>query len=205
MIRNVVFDIGNVLVRFMPDVAMEQIGIAKENIASVLQATVCSKWWTEMDRGFLDEEVLWQYMMEDAPQLKEDIQLFKEKGKDKVVRAYDYAESWLKDLKERGFHIYLLSNYPKDYFACHSRQFFPFMPYIDGKIVSAEVEMIKPDPNIYRALLATYDLQPEECVFFDDRKENIAAAKKLGIQTVLFENYEQATVQFEQLVSESVH
>lgn len=197
MIRNVVFDIGNVLVRFMPDVAMKQIGISEDRIDDVLRATVNSKWWTEMDRGFLPEEQLWQYMIEDAPQLEAEIRVFKEQGIDKVVRAFDYAADWMKGLKARGFHTYLLSNYPKDFFECHSAGFFPFMPYIDGKIVSAYVELIKPDPNIYRELLKTYGLKADECVFIDDRRENIEAARRLGFRGILFKSYEQATAEFE--------
>lgn len=197
MIRNVVFDIGNVLVRFMPDVAMKQIGISEDRIDDVLQATVNSKWWTEMDRGFLPEEQLWQCMIEDAPQLEAEIRTFKEQGIDKVVRAFDYAADWMRGLKARGFHTYLLSNYPKNFFECHSVSFFPFMPYIDGKIVSAYVEMIKPDPNIYRELLKTYELKADECVFIDDRRENIEAARQLGFRVILFESYEQAAAEFE--------
>lgn len=201
MIKNVIFDIGNVLVRFMPDVAMKQLGIPEDKIEAVLRATVNSKWWTEMDRGFLPEEALWQYMIEEAPQLREEILLFKEQGIDKVVRAFPYAADWMKELKERGFKTYLLSNYPKDFFECHSAGFFPFMPYIDGKIVSAYVEMIKPDPNIYRELLKTYDLKAQECVFIDDRRENIEAARQLGFKGILFESYEQATAEFESFLA----
>ena len=65
--------------------------------------------------------------------------------------------------------------------------------------------MIKPDPNIYRTLLDTYDLKEEECVFIDDRKENVEAAKKLGFHGIRFESYEQAAGDLEKLLAEAMH
>lgn len=106
----------------------------------------------------------------------------------------------VKRTKERGYHLYLLSNYPVSYFDMHSRDKFTFMPYIDGQIVSGYVRKIKPDPDIYRLLLETYQLKPEECVFMDDRKENIAAASKLGFHTILFQDYAQVCKKLEAML-----
>ena len=74
------------------------------------------------------------------------------------------------------------------------------MPYIDGKIISSHVKCIKPEPEIYEKLLETYHLKAEECVFFDDRADNVEGAKAVGINGIHFTGYEAAKEQFEALV-----
>ena len=142
MIRNIVFDIGGVLIRFMPGEAMRKLAIPEEKIAPLLKASVYCKWWQELDRGFFEEEEVMKYMQEDAPEYAQD-----------VVEAFDYSAEWLKGLQERGYHTYLLTNYPASYYDLHSREKFTFMPYVNGQIVSAYVEIINPVNNIYRTLL----------------------------------------------------
>ncbi len=201
MIKNIVFDIGGVLVDFMPEKLMRQAGMPENKLEAWMKASVRSKWWPEMDRGFFKEEELLRFMQEDSPEFSKELAWFMEIGKREVVESFDYSEGWLKGLKERGYHNYLLTNYPDSFFEIHSRESFTFMPYVDGQIVSAVVELIKPDPNIYRILLKTYGLKAEECVFIDDRRENVETAKKLGFHGICFESFEQATAQLEELIS----
>lgn len=200
MIKNVVFDIGNVLIGFRPDEAMKMVGISEEKIEPLMKASVYTKWWTELDRGFLPEEEVHNYMIEEHPELADEIRLFFRECPPYLVNCYDYAEEWLKSLKERGLKVYLLSNYPVSYFELHSRSCFDFMTYVDGKIVSAYVEKIKPDPEIYRILLQTYGLKAEECIFVDDRRENVAAATKLGFETVWFREFSDASKKLEAIL-----
>lgn len=192
MIKNVIFDIGNVLVEFRPQKTMRKIGIPEEKVDALLVASVFNKWWQELDRGFLPEKEVQEYMIADHPELENEIRCFFEKGTPHLVRSFDYSAGWLKSLKEKGLEIYLLSNYPESYFEIHSKKDFTFLPYVDGKIVSAYVKKIKPDPDIYRVLLETYGLNAQECVFLDDRKENIVVAQKLGFHTIWFRSYEEA-------------
>lgn len=200
MIKNIVFDIGNVLIEFHPAEAMRKVGIPEEKIEPLLRASVFNVWWQELDRGFLPEEEVQNYMIADHPELEKEMKLFFRESRPYLVEPYAYSEEWLKGLKERGYHLYLLSNYPVSYFDMHSRDKFTFMPYIDGQIVSGYVRKIKPDPDIYRLLLETYQLKPEECVFMDDRKENIAAASKLGFHTILFQDYTQVCKKLEAML-----
>ena len=67
-----------------------------------------------------------------------------------------------------------------------------FLPYMDGGVFSCHVKLIKPDLAIYLCLLKKYGLRAEECLFIDDREENVAVARELGMQVVRFEGYEQA-------------
>jgi putative hydrolase of the HAD superfamily len=87
--------------------------------------------------------------------------------------------------KAKGYHLYVLSN------ACN--RFFTYFPkhydlgLFDGIMVSSREHLVKPDPKIYERLMERYGLEPSECVFIDDRPENVAAAKALGMEGIVFE------------------
>ena len=103
---------------------------------------------------------------------------------DDVVDMFPDADKWLKSLKDRGYHVYLLSNYPRRLVALHTPRFH-FLPYTDGRVVSYECHITKPDERIYQRLSSKYNLIPEECIFLDDRQANLDAAEKLGFNTLL--------------------
>ena len=165
MIKNIVFDIGNVLVRFQPDEAMREIGIEENKIAALAHATYENPVWVELDRGVIPENEIIDEMVKVAPQYEADIRRFFKEGKAFVVKAFDYAADWIKELKSRGYKVYLLSNYPKDFFELHTHSELSFVSLVDGKVISAMVGMIKPDAGIYQCLFDKYNLNPKECVF----------------------------------------
>ena len=101
-------------------------------------------------------------------------------------------------LKEKGYHIYLLSNYSEDLFHKHTADA-DFMKDIDGMVVSWQIHKTKPSPDIYLHLLETYGLTPSECIFFDDRPANTEAARKLGIQAVTITSRDVLMAELEKL------
>lgn len=201
MIKNIIFDVGNVLVSFRPDDVMRDLGIPEEKIADMAAATYASKWWIEFDRGVMPEEEIIAHMKEDNPQYAKEIDLFFKKGTPYLVIPFDYSPGWLKGLQNRGYKTYLLSNYSDSMFGLHAKSTFNFMDCIDGKVVSGHVKMIKPDAEIYEYLLKKFSLEPEECVFIDDRPENVETAVKLGINGIVFTSEEQANAELEKLLS----
>ena len=200
MIKNIVFDIGNVLVKFQPDQAMRELGIAEEKIPKMAQATYLNPIWGELDRGVIPEAEVIDEMVKVAPEYEVEIRLFFKDGKDKVVKTYPYSKKWIQELQERGYKVYLLSNYPANYFELHERTQLDFVPFVDGKIISGMVKMVKPDADIYQCLFDTYGLKPEECVFLDDRLENIEGGEKLGMKGIVFESYEDAKAKLEDVL-----
>lgn len=92
-----------------------------------------------------------------------------------ICREYPYAYDWLRSYKEQGYGIYLLSNYAKLSFESVKPPF-SFLPLADGRVISYEVQEIKPNPAIYHILLNRYSLRPDECVFIDDNSANIDTA-----------------------------
>jgi putative hydrolase of the HAD superfamily len=192
VIKNIIFDIGGVLVDFIPQkVAEEKLGIPKDIASKLMEKTVNSKWWVQLDIGVLSDEEIIEKMIADAPEYKEYIRLFFDKGKEMLVKEFDYSKKWILDLKDRGYKVYLLSNYPKNFFNIHSK-YMSFVNDVDGKVVSGFVNMIKPQPEIYKCLLVKYNLVPSECVFIDDRMDNVEAARQVGINGIQFAGYEAA-------------
>lgn len=202
MIKNIVFDIGDVLVKFMPEASVRYAGVDEKEVDNVLAATVGSRWWAELDRGIMDEEEVITKMIEESPKYKEAIRRFFDDGKELLVEAFDYSEKWIADMKSRGYKVYLLSNYPRSYFLLHSETRMPFVKNVDGKVVSAFVKYVKPEPEIYRILLDTYRLVPSECVFIDDREDNVDGAVKAGMHGIVFKNYVDANTKLDALLED---
>ena len=192
MIKNIIFDVGYVLVDFRWRELMKDLDIPKDVQEIFADKVFGSPWWNELDRGVIDEdEVVNKLREENSPHYNEFDLIWA--NRDKIVKPYDYAVGMIETLRARGFKVYLLSNNPESLFELHTKcGHFPFVDKVDGKVVSGVVKMVKPDSEIYEYLLKTYDLKAEECVFLDDREENVEAAKKVGINGILFEGYEQA-------------
>lgn len=191
MIKNVIFDIGDVLVHFRWKQVMIDLGFSETEIALLYKALFESRWWNEWDRGVIPEEEIMRHMKEEGKGLETQMERFFE-HKGELVIQYPYVEVWMQSLKQQGMKLYLLSNYPMSLFELHAKNTFTFLPYVDGKVVSGYVKHVKPEPEIYTILLNTYGLKPEECVFLDDRADNVEAARKMGIHGILFEGFEAA-------------
>lgn len=106
---------------------------------------------------------------------------------EKYCKPIKSVISILKQLKENvNNKIFLLSNADQETFAKMTAQYPDIFGLFDGMIVSAHVQMIKPEANIYHHLLNTYNLAPETCVFIDDQPENIDTAEQLGINGIVY-------------------
>lgn len=199
MIKNIVFDIGMVLVDFRWQAMLKELGYSEEDIRWVGERTVNHPVWSELDHGIMDPEAV-KAQMRQAVAGKEEVYDALWAHEAEMVRPYPGNREWLTSLRERGYRIYLLSNYPKSMFDLHAKEAFDFMDLVDGKIVSAYVKKIKPHADIYECLLETYGLLAEECVFLDDRSANVEAAMALGFAGVVVQNREQAQRDLERLL-----
>lgn len=200
MIKNIVFDVGNVLVNYRWRELMEELGFSEDLQKVFGEKVFGNPFWIELDRGVLDEKDVIAKIREENSAYGREFDLIWE-NREKLIEPYDYAVNMIDILKKRGFHVYLLSNYPASLFELHTRcGRFPFLDKVDGKVVSGFVKLVKPDREIYEYLLEQYGLKAEECVFLDDRSENIEAAKQIGMKGILFENYEQARAELEAML-----
>lgn len=192
MIKNVIFDIGNVLVDFRWRALMQELGLSRETQAVFEKTVFGSHWWGELDHGLYEEAEILEHFREDNRAHLDEFNLVWD-NRDKLVEPYAYAVQWIARLKDSGLKVYLLSNYPKDVFALHTEcGHFPFLDMVDGKVVSGFVRMVKPNVDIYEYLLSEYGLNAGECVFIDDREDNVEAARALGMKGIVFHGYGQA-------------
>ena len=198
MIKNVVFDIGNVLVTFEWERLAKEIGFTDKDL-QVLAEKVIGDRWDEFDRGVMPEDEALKYVQEAIPGLEEKFATLWHRI-DEAIHVYPYVNEWMRELKSEGYKIYLLSNFPKRLFEKEANEKFDFIRYTDGKVISSFVKMIKPDREIYEYLFNTYSLKPEECVFVDDRAKNVEAAKALGMKGIIFEGYEDGSVKLKKLL-----
>lgn len=180
-IENLIFDVGNVLLEYRWYQMLLDFGLTEEEAQTARPHIFDNKLWNEFDLGNLTtQEIIDRYCVE-LPQYEELLRWFFGHLELMHVARPDIWKR-VHDLKEKGYRIYLLSNYSEDFFNIHTKDA-DFMNDIDGRLVSYEVHLMKPDPAIYKCLLDKYELKAEESVFFDDRLENTQAAEALGIKS----------------------
>lgn len=201
MIKNIIFDIGGVLVDFRPEGVLRDMDIPEKTADTILAQTMYNGMWSELDRGARPEEEVLSQMRASLPDEETRLAFdrFIKEGKPHLAVPYSYAAEWLKSYRDRGYHVYILSNYPVSYFEAH-RPTFPFLSYAEGGVVSGYVKVIKPQPEIYRCLLDKYQLKAEECIFIDDVERNAKGADAVGIHGVQFLSLEDAKEKVEQII-----
>ena len=186
--KNIIFDVGDVLVNFRYRDYMRDLGFSEETVEFLKDHMIFTDFWEEMDCGKKDVDEASEYFCKLYPELASQITLFWKNIKP-IVAEYDYAKPLIMKMKELGYKVFLLSNYPSKLSDIHWPQF-SFLPEVDGYLISAKVGLMKPDPAFFRMLMDRYRLKPEECVFVDDNANNIEAAKKLGWTSILFTGYD---------------
>lgn len=202
MIHNIIFDIGNVLASFRWKDLFKDLGFAGEKFDRIAAATVLHPtMWNEFDRSLMPDEEIIAKCIERAPEYEQEIRLMFTKT-ELLVEEYSYSYDWIKSLKEQGYNVYLLSNYGKTSFeAARDHGRLSFLSLVDGGVISYEVKIVKPEPGIYEALLAKYNLKAEESVFLDDRADNITAAEQLGFHGIVVESFKQAAEALNQILN----
>ena len=188
MIKNVVFDVGDVLVAFCYKKYMRGLGFCEECVEFLSDNMVVTEFWHELDQGVKTEKDALEKFPKEFPQYKEEILKFWDNIQD-IVEEYDYSEPLICKLKDKGYGVYILSNYPIETAERHWPKF-KFLPHTDGHIISAYEKITKPDEGIYRLLESRFGVDLTECVFVDDRQINIDAANALGMTGILFTGYD---------------
>ncbi|WP_027729086.1 HAD family phosphatase [Treponema sp. C6A8] len=203
MIKNIIFDIGGVLVAFEPVRVLREMGLPEEEVKVIFEHTAGGPYWKELDRGVMQKEEVFNKMLSTIPsEYQADAKRFFSQEVLKTVSSFPYSADWLKNLKERGYKLYLLTNYPDWMFDYHWKNAFTFTAYVDGKIVSAQEKIIKPDHTIYQALIKKYNLIPSESVFIDDLAVNVQGARETGLNAIQFTNIEETKSNLESLLGQ---
>lgn len=197
MIKNIVFDIGNVLVDFRLKEFLAEKGFDAPMIKRLLKASVMSPYWEQFERADITEEEAMRAFVSLDPEIEEELnKAFSNIQGMLTIR--EYAVPWIRSLKEAGFRVYYLSNYSKKaYDECQDS--LAFMKYTDGGFLSFQQRMTKPDPQMYTRFLEHFRLVPQESVFIDDTEQNVAVAESMGFRGIVFRSYEDAIKRLKEL------
>lgn len=190
MIKNIILDVGKVLVEWDPQYAFEKLGFDEKTSEQVAKATVASPDWNELDRSEKSDEELLAKFIANAPEYEKEIRAVWE-NIGLSIWQYDYARPWILNMKRCGYHVYILSNYSRWGYE-NTREALSFLADTDGALFSFQVRQVKPEPEIYQSLFQKYNLKAEECIFLDDRQDNIDGAKAQGMEGICFTGYEDA-------------
>lgn len=196
MINTIVFDIGMVLVYFRWRELFAELGFEGEVFEEIAKATVHNPWWNEFDKGQISVEEIEEKYTLSAPQYREEIKKIYPRA-DKFIIQYEYTLPWIRQLKERGYKVYVLSNWSEIAYEANKETHLKFLEEVDGGILSYREGMIKPDRAIYQLLCERYDIEPSQAVFLDDNKANVDAAIDFGMKAIHFKDYEQAKEELE--------
>ena len=187
MIRNVIFDMGNVLRTYDPILFIDRAGVTDPADKDLLiRELFCSIEWSQMDWGAMTEPEVKAAILPRLPERLHEV------ADHMISRWEDFSEpvpgmaALIQECKAKGMGIYLLSNATERLYT-----YFPKIPgheYFDGLVVSATEKCVKPMPEIYRVLLNRYGLKAEECLFVDDIPINVTGAIHCGMQGFVFNN-----------------
>ncbi len=189
MIKAVVFDIGGVLEKFEWEAYLSKY-FDDRTIEVLTGATWKNPCWREFDVNNIPFEEIVNKMISSFPDYEKEIRfVFEHLGE--CISIQPYAIPWITELKSKGYKVYFLSNY-FEYLMDANRDAISFIPYTDGGVFSCDIHLAKPDPEIYRFFCQKYALDPSECLFFDDRPENVEGAKSVGMNAIVFRTYDQS-------------
>lgn len=188
-IHNLIFDFGKVLVdydfeaffsRFIPD---------QQRRWTVMTILYSDSLPQRLDRGDYTFEQLMQELILRYPDFADEILIFSRHYTEIVTAEVSGMRTLLTQLKSEGYHLYGLTNWCSK--VHDTMRQYDIFRLLDGHIISSEVHTIKPEPAIYQCLLDRYHLHPSECVFTDDKAENVEAATRIGMHGIVFHDAKQ--------------
>lgn len=184
MIKNIVFDMGGVILEFNLKKTVEKEFVPEYHDVIYEHVFGENSVWKTLDEGIYTYDQVIPGILEKLPsELHEKVSAM-------VTDFYDYMPPFpetyelIKELKEKGYKIYLLSNATPRFFDRFLDV--PAFKYFDGFFISALYKLLKPNREIYEAFCNKFSLDPTECFFIDDLEANIEGAKKYGMKGFVF-------------------
>jgi FMN phosphatase YigB (HAD superfamily) len=199
MIRNIIFDLGNVLISFKPSEYLDKKEYSEELKAKILSDIFHAREWLELDNGDITISEAIDSISERSSLTREEIAHIFNLRTDIMV-SLDQNVKLLPELKKRGYRLYYLSNFPGDIFD-EIRSANKFFEYFEGGVISAEVRHSKPSTRIFEILLAKYSLKAEESLFIDDLEENTNAAKATGMYAIFTRGSKEISVEVSRVLA----
>ncbi|GFI11093.1 MAG: HAD family phosphatase [Lachnospiraceae bacterium] len=189
-ITTIIFDLGRVLVGYGWEAYLRKLVPEPAAYEAVERAVFKSPAWVEHDKGLLGREEEIMDFVAAAPEYEKEIRAVYE-NLGECTWSLDYAVPWIQELKEKGYRVYALSNWPEHIYQQRGDKL-DLLELMDGYFLSFQEHLIKPDEKAFLRLMEKYGIEPGEAVFLDDTRANVLAAERLGIHGILFTSQQQA-------------
>jgi len=190
-VKHVVFDLGQVLIRWDPENAFRNMIPDDEERRAFLENVCSPEWNLEQDRGrsWSDAEAA---LIAKYPQHEKFIRAYRRRWWQMIPGAIEENVSIVEALIDRGIDVTALTNWAADTFE-EAENRFAILSQFRGVTVSGRVKLVKPDPAIYDHHVGTFGLNPTETLFFDDNPDNVATARRMGWQAEQYVSTEKLT------------
>lgn len=184
--HTIIFDLGNVLIPWNPRLIYKDVFATEEELDYFFTHVTSLDWNEEQDRGRSVAEGT-AILIEQFPQYEREIRMYYDRWTDAFPGANQGTVDILKTLHQSGqYRLLALTNWSAELFPW-ARQTYNFLQLFEDIMVSGEVGMKKPNPEIYELLRERYNLGDfSGCVFIDDSQRNVAAARQLGLDSIRF-------------------
>jgi putative hydrolase of the HAD superfamily len=189
MARNVIFDLGGVVLDWNPDRIVAGIVPEPGLQGAYRQSLFGHADWRDFDRGTVTEAELIERLALRLGRSPQDWRATLDAIRNSLVEKTETVKL-MRALQRRGVSLYCLSNMPVDVYT-HLKIQHTFWDAFSGIVISGEVKMMKPEPEVFLHLLSTFGIRAEESVFIDDLAANVEAARQTGMQAILFKDARQ--------------
>ncbi len=196
-VRNVIMDLGGVMLEWNSDQVLTPIQPDPE-LRRQLRTSVFGHEWRLFDRGQLTEAELLARLEASTGQSRDILTAIVEAARGYLLEKPETVKL-VRDLRQRGFNLYCLSNMPAPFYE-HLRRRHDFWDVFHGVVISGEIQMLKPEPEIYLHLLKRFGLRAQESVFVDDLQANVDAARAVGLHAIRFTDAAQCERELEILI-----
>ncbi len=183
-IRNIIFDFGNVLVQWHPELIYGEYFGDEAKAWWFLRHVADNEWRGRIDAGESTAACI-DELKARQPEYTEAIELYRSRWREMLTGEVPGMREVINELRAKGYEIYGLTNWSMETFPA-ARERFGILQMIDRYVVSGAERLIKPDYRLFHVLLDRYGLKAGECVFVDDNPDNVAAAETLGMKGIVF-------------------
>ena len=202
-IKNIVFDLGGVLLEWNEEKILHKVFPRDKEVRDIVRRTVFEHPdWKELDRGTLElEEAIPRFCRRNGRTGQEMAALMKEVRE--ILSPLPESVSLLRNLHNMQIPLYCISNMHKH--AWERIRGWDLFRNFRGMAISCLIHKIKPKPEIYRHLLESYSLKPEETLFIDDMPSNILGAEKAGMKGILFTSANECAENLSAVIQTEIH
>ena len=181
-----VFDLGGVLIDWDPRYLYRNIFSTEKEMNYFLVEICTPEWNRELDRGRTFAEATVS-LKKRYPRYTVEIEAYRVRWPEMLGGPIQGTVEILRELRDQDYALYALTNFSAEAFPV-ARSRYEFLEYFDDIVVSGEIGLIKPEPEIYTHLIECTGLDPATALFIDDLPENVAAAEKAGFTGMVFRN-----------------